>query len=670
MSTPLAEEFWRLAGEEAGVRTTPVVAVQALLRAVKQLDTREVTDRSGFGLAAFYVYLREGAGRADAGYSPPELASGANLTQRSVVYALGALLYERVTGDLPPRDLGSARALQELPRGLTAVLRCALSPTPEDRFGNMAMMRLRLEDFLREPGAATETRSGPRPASPPRSGPMAPVGAKPGATGLTGRMPRIVERVRSPEERARKPAGVRDARSADADGGEFARGGGTGAGGGGLGVGTGAGAGAAADDEWGPIKTSERSRGGTNAGTGARQRPAGVVPITASRARPAGVLEPSEPTLPGPGPEGGTLPGLEPAGLGPPMRLDSEPLEGTRPGPRSAADEPGPSRRAEGTSNDKEIVEATEERAMSFPLTAPAEDPPPPPSLSGRLQLASPSPSVAAGDEVPLQAAAAATPTQAPAAQPIEAAQPAEKARPEAAAAASAPGPVSVTVPAVATPPAKAPGGGNKLPLVLGLVLVAAAAVAFLAWPRKQASKQPKVAVATPSPMITAQPSPSVTPAGTPAATAAPSPGATTAPSPSATAVPTPSATAVPTPSATAAPTPAPTAAPTPAPTAPAGAAFDPEGAGQRAVAQIRVCFGQPRLEQRIEFGATILFSADGIARRVYFPPESPLPQAERACAHQLILGLDAGPAPTATMVLYKFVLDGQSGTAQLLRRH
>jgi len=647
MSTPLAEEFWRLAGEEAGVRTTPVVAVQALLRAVKQLDTREVTDRSGFGLAAFYVLLREGAGRADAGYSPPELASGANLTQRSVVYALGALLFERVTGELPPRDLASARVLNELPRALTAVLRCALSPTPEDRFGNMAMMRLRLEDYLREPGAATETRSGPRPASPPRPGPMAPLG---GRTGLTGKMPRIVERVRNPEERSRRPAGVRDERSADGDGGEPggvpgpAR---TGAGG----V---AGAGGV-DDEWGPSKTSERSRGGASAGSagsGVRQRPAGVVPITASRARPGGVLEPSESTLPGPGPDGGTLPGLEPAGLGPPVRLDSEPLEGTRPGPRSAA-----------SASDRELVEATEERAMSFPLAAPAEDAPPPPSLSGRLQLASPSPSVAAGDEVPAQAAAAPTPTQAPAAQPVEVVQPvpAATARPEPAPA--MPGPDAVV--------AKAPGGSKKLPIVLGVVLVAAAVVAFVAWPRKQTDKKrPEVAVATPSPMLTAQPSPSVTPAGTPVATAAPSPSMTAAPSPSATPAPSPSMTTAPSPSATPAPTPSATAAPTPAPTAPAGAAFDPESAGRRAVAQMRVCFGQPRLEQRIEFGATILFSADGIARRVYFPPDSPLPQAERACAHQLILGLDAGPAPTATMVLYRFVLDGSSGTAQLLRRH
>ena len=86
-----------------------------------------------FGLAAF-----SGAGQAThhtPGYTAPEILQGQRLTTRSTdLYALGATLYELLTGQLPPATAGERRArLQTLPPAAAEVIAAALHEDPRQR---------------------------------------------------------------------------------------------------------------------------------------------------------------------------------------------------------------------------------------------------------------------------------------------------------------------------------------------------------------------------------------------------------------------------------------------------------------------------------------------------------------------------------------------------------
>jgi serine/threonine protein kinase len=117
-------------------------------------------------------------------YMSPEQAQGAPLDQRSDLYAVGALLYQMLTGRAPFTDddavVVMAKHIQELPElprrvapdrpipeSLEAVVMRALAKAPDDRFQTAVTFEAALEECVMEV-LASESASG-RPLRRPRS---------------------------------------------------------------------------------------------------------------------------------------------------------------------------------------------------------------------------------------------------------------------------------------------------------------------------------------------------------------------------------------------------------------------------------------------------------------------------------------------------------------------
>jgi len=95
-------------------------------------------------------------------YMPPEQARGQRVDHRADVYAVGAILYEAVTGRAPFKGADAVSTLgavltqlpsparshaPELPEGLEAVINKAMAKTPEQRYGTMRELDAALAEF-------------------------------------------------------------------------------------------------------------------------------------------------------------------------------------------------------------------------------------------------------------------------------------------------------------------------------------------------------------------------------------------------------------------------------------------------------------------------------------------------------------------------------------------
>ena len=182
----LAEQFWSIArGMEVDLAepdcVKPVAVVKHVLAVLDALERGEGrTGALSINTVSFLKLLREHELRGDLSYASPEQIRGETMDERSLVFSVGVLLFERLTGRHPfgaegnyPRrvariskgELGSGvNYFPTVPVGLRTLLMRAMGPFPEERWASLSQLRTRLEQFVddgapapRLPGTSADT---------------------------------------------------------------------------------------------------------------------------------------------------------------------------------------------------------------------------------------------------------------------------------------------------------------------------------------------------------------------------------------------------------------------------------------------------------------------------------------------------------------------------------
>lgn len=181
----LAERFWSIARSSgpAGDDTTnpdPRAIVRHVLRILDALSAGEVGDGVSQSTISFLALLRQQEAAGDLSYASPEQARGEALDERSLVFSVGVLMFEELTGrhpfgavDSPRRfariqkcELGSGvQYFPQVPGQLRTVLMRAMGPFPEERYRSLRELRAHLDRFV-------EGRPDETPAPPQRRGPL------------------------------------------------------------------------------------------------------------------------------------------------------------------------------------------------------------------------------------------------------------------------------------------------------------------------------------------------------------------------------------------------------------------------------------------------------------------------------------------------------------------
>lgn len=162
----LAERFWSIARAheaDAGDDTDPVAVVEHVLAILDALDRGEVGDGVSVSTLSFLQLLRSHEVGGDLSYASPEQIRGEEMDERSLVFSVGVLMFERLTGRHPFGLTQSERRIARISRGefgsgvnyfpnvsagLRSVLMRAMGPFPQERFETLAAMRTQLEKFV------------------------------------------------------------------------------------------------------------------------------------------------------------------------------------------------------------------------------------------------------------------------------------------------------------------------------------------------------------------------------------------------------------------------------------------------------------------------------------------------------------------------------------------
>jgi len=161
----LAERFWSLAraAEREDDSTEPVAVVEHALRVLDELDAGKVGDQLTARTLSFLALLRQYEVKGDLLYASPEQARGEQLDERALVFSVGVLIFEKLTGRHPFGEVGNPERLARIrrgemasgvnyfpivPPGLRTVLVKAMGPFPEERWSSLLEMRAQLERFV------------------------------------------------------------------------------------------------------------------------------------------------------------------------------------------------------------------------------------------------------------------------------------------------------------------------------------------------------------------------------------------------------------------------------------------------------------------------------------------------------------------------------------------
>ena len=181
----LAERFWSLAqaAEREDDSTDPVAVVEQALRVLDELDAGKVGDNLTARTLNFLALLRQYEVKGDLLYASPEQARGEQLDERALVFSVGVLIFEKMTGRHPFGEKGNPDRLARIrrgemasgvnyfpivPPGLRTVLVKAMGPFPEERWSSLLELRAQLERFV-DQAKNPQDYSGPTRAARPLS---------------------------------------------------------------------------------------------------------------------------------------------------------------------------------------------------------------------------------------------------------------------------------------------------------------------------------------------------------------------------------------------------------------------------------------------------------------------------------------------------------------------
>jgi len=176
----LAERFWSIVKSAAPssdeTSPEPQAVVRHVLRILDALASGEVGDALSQSTVSFLQLLRQQEQAGDLSYASPEQARGESLDERSLVFSVGVLLFEELTGRHPFGAMASGRRFAriqkcelgsgvqffpQVPAQLRNVLMKAMGPFPEERYRSLKELRDHLERFV-------EGRADDTPGKPPR----------------------------------------------------------------------------------------------------------------------------------------------------------------------------------------------------------------------------------------------------------------------------------------------------------------------------------------------------------------------------------------------------------------------------------------------------------------------------------------------------------------------
>lgn len=160
-ATNITGLFWRAAEAESGERS-PRDVVRHSLRCLEAFDAGKVVSPKTGKPVKLMELLADMGMEEDLVYASPELARGESFDERSLVFTLGVLIFERLTGRHPfgTSDTGAKVArirrgemgsgvnyFPQVPADLRSILMRAMGPFPEERFTTLAEMKEALRRF-------------------------------------------------------------------------------------------------------------------------------------------------------------------------------------------------------------------------------------------------------------------------------------------------------------------------------------------------------------------------------------------------------------------------------------------------------------------------------------------------------------------------------------------
>ena len=156
----LSHVFWK-AADNPRTRTGPAGVVQHALACVKAFDEQTVRSDDGKQIQLMSL-IAEKALQEDLTYASPEMARGETFDQRALVFAIGVLIFERLTDRHPfgashnvrvarirRGEMGSGvNYFPSVPRNLREILIRAMGPFPEERYTSLESMTVDLQRFV------------------------------------------------------------------------------------------------------------------------------------------------------------------------------------------------------------------------------------------------------------------------------------------------------------------------------------------------------------------------------------------------------------------------------------------------------------------------------------------------------------------------------------------